>query len=78
MAHQFSGSQLIQRADEVPIDVVGVILVFGERAIGENFADSDRPELPGESLEIIEQLRSPKRAQAESARSLLGPSTSTD
>jgi hypothetical protein len=52
---------LIQPADEVAINVVRVIFVFRERAVCENIAYSDVPELLHENLEIVDQVGPPGR-----------------
>src|ERR1700676_5184685 len=58
---QVSGCQLLQAADEVTVDVVGMILVLGEGTVRVNFPDADRPQLPRQDLKVGDQLRSPGR-----------------
>jgi hypothetical protein len=58
--HQFAGLQLDQAANKVSIDVVGVVFVFGKRAIGEHLADACLPELPRESLKVADQFFPPR------------------
>ena len=61
MPGEFAGLQSVQGANEIPVDVIGMILVFGERAVGEDIADAHPPELLGEDLQIVNQLRAPRR-----------------
>ena len=56
MPYQFAGPQFGQAANKVSIDVVGVVFVFGKRAIGKHFADTCLPELPRESLKVANQF----------------------
>jgi hypothetical protein len=56
---QLSAGELTQVADEVPVDIVGVFFVFGERAVGEDLADADLPELPHEDSQIVDEPTPP-------------------
>ncbi len=49
----------MQAAHEVPVDVVGVVLILDKRTIGEDFPDPYLPELAREHLEVLHQLLSP-------------------
>ena len=49
-----------QVAHEVSVDVVGMVFVFYERAVGENFADANPPKLARENLQIIDQSFPPR------------------
>ena len=45
--------QPLQAADEISVDIVGVIFVFGKGAVGVDFANTDRPELAGQYFEAM-------------------------
>ena len=55
LAGKVAACEVPQVAHEVPVDVVRMILVLYERAVGENLADTDLPKLPGEDLQVVNQ-----------------------
>jgi hypothetical protein len=50
-----------QVADEVPVDVVRMILVLDERAVGEDLANPDASKLSHEGREVLDKRRTPAR-----------------
>ena len=53
MTRELSGYQRLKIANEISIDVVGVILVLGKRSIGIHLSDTDAAQLPGKDLKVF-------------------------
>lgn len=58
---QFAAAQPLQVALEVPVYVVRMVLVLGERTIDEHLRHADSPELVHQDLEVRDQPRPPPR-----------------
>jgi hypothetical protein len=56
---ELAAPEFVERTDKVAIDIVRVILVFHERTIGEEITNPNLPELPGEDLQVVDQVQPP-------------------
>ena len=59
LLRQIPGCELHQVANKVSVDVVGMIFILHERAVGEDFADANLPKLAGENLQSADKLLAP-------------------
>ena len=57
MPRQFATTELDKIANEIAVDVIGVILVLGERAVCINFPDTDLPQLSRQDFKVVNQMQ---------------------
>ena len=56
---EFPARQIGQAADEVSVDVIGMIFLFHKGTVGEDLSDSDLLQLPGHHFEITDEGLTP-------------------
>src|ERR1017187_2817946 len=60
LMRQIPGCELHQVANEVSVDVVGMVFVLHDRAVSKDFAYANLPKLAGENLQSADKLLAPR------------------